>query len=224
MNPASKEQAEEIFNEIKENLKNTNAEIVVCPPFVYLPFLKGLTLGAQNVFYREDKALTTGVSGVMLKNLGVEYAIIGHSESRKFLKETDEIVNTKIKEALKSGLKVIFCVGETEEEKNQGKTKTVLEKQIKTGLEGISELKDINIAYEPIWAIGTGNNCGVAETKEAIDFIRSFVNSDTRILYGGSVKSENSADYIKKAGANGLLVGKASLDSKEFVKIAKSAE
>lgn len=224
MNPVSKEKAGEIFNDIKNKIEGLNSEVVICPPFIYLPFLKGLSLGAQNVYFQEEGAFTGEISSVMLKNLRAEYVIVGHSERRKYFNETDETINKKIKKSLDAGLKVIFCVGETEEEKNQEKTKQVLEKQLKLGLEGIEQLKDVNIAYEPVWAIGTGNNCGIEETKETINFIRNFVNPDTRILYGGSVKSQNSAEYIKKAGANGLLVGGASLDSEEFTKIVKSAE
>jgi triosephosphate isomerase (TIM) len=224
MNPASQKEAESIFAGIKKGTKNTKSELVVCPPFVYLAELKGLTLGAQNVFYKEGGAFTGGISGAMLKNLGVEYVIIGHSESRRYLKETDEIVNIKIKEALAVGLKIIFCIGETAEERDAGKKDEVLERQIKQGLLGVDDLNSINIAYEPIWAIGTGNNCSVEETKESIDFIRKFTKENTRILYGGSVKSENSGAYIKDAGANGLLVGGASLNPEEFIKIVKSAE
>jgi len=223
MNPVSQEEAEDIFEGIKNGIGDTSAEVVVCPPFVYLPLLKGLTIGAQNVFYSDGHALTGGISGAMLKDLGVEYVIIGHSESRRYLKETDEIVNKKIKESLENKLKVIFCTGETAEEKDAGKKNEVLERQIRIGLAGVGDLENINVAYEPVWAIGTGNNCGVEETKKSIDFIRKLAKV-SRILYGGSVKSENSGDYVKSAGANGLLVGGASLNPEEFVKIVKSAE
>ncbi|MDP1994893.1 MAG: triose-phosphate isomerase family protein, partial [Ignavibacteria bacterium] len=145
-----------------------------------------------------------------------------------YFEETDEIVNKKIKKAIESELKVIFCIGETADERDAGKKNEVLERQTKQGLDGVDNLENINIAYEPVWAIGTGNNCSVEETKESVDFIRKFVGlkgyPDTRILYGGSVKSENSGAYIKDAGANGLLVGGASLNAEEFVKIIKSAE
>ncbi len=224
MNPSEKKQAEEIFNKIKSGIGSLKSEVVVCPPFVYLPLLNGITLGAQNIFYREGNAFTSGISGEMLKDLGVEYVIIGHSESRKYLKETDEVINIKIKEAIKFGFKIIFCIGETAEEKDGDKKNEVLERQIKTGLQGVENLDDINIAYEPVWAIGTGNNCSAEETKQTIEFIRGFVGANTRVLYGGSVKSENSGDYIKKAGSDGLLVGGASLNSEEFIKIVKSAE
>jgi triosephosphate isomerase len=224
MNPASQKEAENIFKGIKKGIKGADADIVICPPFIYLAQLKGLALGGQNMFYEDKGAFTGEISAQMLKSSGVEYVIIGHSERRKYIGETDEIINKKIKKALETGLKVIFCVGETAEERDAGKKNEVLEKQIKQGLDGIDNLENINIAYEPVWAIGTGNNCSVDEAKKAFDFIRKFVKPKTKILYGGSVKSENSGSYIKEAGANGLLVGGASLIAEEFIKIVKSAE
>lgn len=224
LNPTNQKEAKELFDEIKAGIKDTNAEVVVCPPFVYLLLLKGLTLGAQNIYSEEKGAFTGEVSGAMLKDTGAEYVIIGHSERRKYFNETDGQVNQKIKKALEAGLKIIFCIGETAEEKEAGKKEEVLQRQIQEGLKDIPDIDNINVAYEPVWSIGTGNNCSVEETKEAIDFIRKFVKKDTRILYGGSVKSENSGAYIKEAGANGLLVGGASLDGKEFIKIIQSAE
>lgn len=227
LNPTTQKEAQEIFSALGGPASGWDAnksEVVVCPPFVYLPLLKGLSLGAQDVYFEERGAYTGEVSAQMLKDLGVEYVIIGHSERRKYFGEIDEFVNKKVKASLEAGLKVIFCIGETAEERDTGKKNEVLERQLKKGLDGFDNLENINIAYEPVWAIGTGNNCSVEETKESVEFIRNFVKQDTRILYGGSVKSENSGDYIKKSGANGLLVGGASLDPEEFVKIIKSAE
>lgn len=224
LNPTTQKEAENIFDGIKNGIGDTGAEVVICPPFVFLPLLKGLTLGSQNVSAEEKGAFTGEVSAFMLKDLGIEYAIIGHSERRKYFAETDELINEKIKKSLEAGLKVIFCIGETAAERSEGKKNEVLERQIKIGLDGIDNLESINLAYEPVWAIGTGNNCSVEETKEAINFIKKFVLGNMRILYGGSVKSENSGEYIKKAGANGLLVGGSSLNAEEFVKIVRSAE
>jgi len=224
MNPGLQKEAKNIFKGIRKGIKKTKIEVVVCPPFVYLPELKGLTLGAQNVYFEDKGAFTGEISAGMLKDLGVEYVIVGHSEVRRYLKETDEIVNKKIKKALEVGLKVIFCIGETAEERSAGKRNEVLERQIKIGLEGVENLGNVNVAYEPVWAIGTGNNCSVEETKDSFSFVRTLVGDRTRILYGGSVKSENSGSYIKEAGSNGLLVGGASLNAEEFVKIVKSAE
>ena len=228
MNPSTKKEASEIFEEIKNGAEGLSSEVVICPPFVYLPALEIVRsdlakLGAQNVFYEEKGAFTGEISAKMLKDLGVGYVIIGHSERRKYFAETDEIINKKIKKSLESGLKIIFCIGESAEEREAGKKNEVLERQLKIGLDGIGISENLNIAYEPVWAIGTGNNCSVEETKESVDFIRTFV-SDSRILYGGSVKSENSGAYIKEAGSNGLLVGGASLNAEEFIKIIKSAE
>ena len=227
MNPASQKEAKEIFDAIRDGVKGLKSEVVICPPSVYLyasVFGEGVvSMGAQNVYFEDKGAFTGEISVAMLKDLGAEYVIIGHSERRKYFGDTDEIVNKKIKKALEAGLKVIFCIGETAEERDAGKKNEVLERQIKTGLNGILNLDNINIAYEPVWAIGTGNNCGVEETKESVNFIRTLIGDGTRILYGGSVKSENSGSYIKEAGANGLLVGGASLNAEEFVKIVKSA-
>lgn len=224
MNPVSQKEAEKIFSTIKTGIGQPEVEVVICPPFVYLPLLKELTLGAQNVYTEGKGAYTGEISPSMLKDLGVEYVIIGHSERRHIFGEADEVINKKLKKSLEAGLKIIFCIGETEEKRDSGKKNEVLEGQIKKGLEGVSDLENVNIAYEPVWAIGTGKNCSVEETKESIDFIRKFVKPETRILYGGSVKSENSNAYIKDAGANGLLVGGASLKPEEFIKIIKNAE
>jgi len=228
LNPTNQKEAKEIFDEIKAGIKDATAEVVICPPFVYIALRSfsegGLTLGAQNLFWEEKGAFTGEISGAMLKDIGAEYVIIGHSERRKYFNETDEQVNQKIKKALEFGLKIIFCIGETAEEKEAGKREEVLQRQIQEGLKDIPDIDNINVAYEPVWAIGTGNNCSVEETKESIEFIRKFVKKDTRIIYGGSVKSENSGAYIKEAGANGLLPGGASLNAKEFIKIIQSAD
>jgi triosephosphate isomerase len=238
LNPTTKKEAEEIFSGITLRLRSgqekegDKCEVVVCPPFVYISDLarlssEALCVGGQNVFYEEKGAFTGEVSPAMLKNLGIEYVIIGHSERRKYFGETDETINKKIKKSLEAGLKVIFCIGETQEQHDAGEKNEVLEKQIKIGLAGVSDFvlraSDLVIAYEPVWAIGTGNNCGTDEAREAIEFIKK-ISGVERILYGGSVKSENSGEYIKNAGANGLLVGGASLNAEEFIKIIKSAE
>jgi triosephosphate isomerase len=234
MNPKNQKEAKALFDKVKKGIKQIkNTEVVLCPPFLYLNLLKGISLGAQNVYFEEKGAFTGEVSAVMLKDLGVEYVIIGHSERRKYFKETDEVINKKIKKALAAGLKVIFCVGETAEEKDAGKKINILESQLKEGLKGVSkeEVKKMVVAYEPVWSIGTGNNCSVNETMSSVLYIRKIVagiyNRQTadnlRILYGGSVKSENSGAYIKETGVGGLLVGGASLNAEEFIKIIKSA-
>jgi len=230
MNPQTYSEAEDLINNVSKEIKKLKmVEVIFCPPFTWLTDFSHknkllVSFGAQNVYFEDKGAYTGEISSLMLKNSGVEYVIIGHSERRKYFGETDESVNKKIKKAVEVGLKVIFCIGETAEERDAGKKNEVLERQIKVGLGGVDNLKNINIAYEPVWAIGTGNNCGVEETKESINFIKKLILSGTRILYGGSVKSENSSAYIKEAGADGLLVGGASLNAEEFVKIVKSAE
>jgi len=243
MNPVSQKEAKNIFDAIRDGSKGLKAEVVICPPSVYLyasVFGEGVvSMGAQNIYFEDKGAFTGEISALMVKDLGVEYVIIGHSERRKYFGETNEIVNQKIKKALEAGLKIIFCIGETTEERANGKKNEVLEGQVKQGLNGISAQggpasgwENINIAYEPVWAIGTGNNCSVEETRQSIVFIKdclarqnavAFVGQ-VRVLYGGSVKSENSGSYIKDAGANGLLVGGSSLNAEEFIKIVKSAE
>jgi len=232
MNPVSLKEAKELFDGVKKGVKNTEAEVVVCPPFIYLAEFNGLPLGAQNVFYKEKGAFTGEVSPLMLKDLGVEYVLIGHSERRKYFAETNEDINKKVKVALEAGLKVVLCVGEQEGEDKL----PIITTQVNEGLAGVSNVKgqmsNVAIAYEPVWAIGTGKNCSVDETMKSILLIRKMATDlysretadSVRILYGGSVKAENAVGYIKEAGANGLLVGGASLDAKEFTKIIKSVE
>jgi triosephosphate isomerase len=167
----------------------------------------------------------------MLKNFGCQYVIVGHS-ARRELGETDEMINKKLRAAIKAKLKPILCIGETEKERKKGKTFKILKEQLEKGLKGISLFKVYSlkfiVAYEPVWAIGTGNPCGPKEAKEVLLFLRKFVqplfHSNTRplILYGGSVNSKNAKDYID-IGFDGLLVGGASLNSEEFIKIVKEA-
>ena len=229
MNPASQKEAEDIFEGIKNGVEGAEAEVVICPPFIYLSELKGLTLGAQNIFYREGGAFTSGISGAMLKDLGVEYVIIGHSESRRYLKETDEIVNLKIKEALKYELKIIFCVGETAEERDAGKKNEVLGRQLKTGLADTDNSENISVAYEPIWAIGTGKAATGTQANETIGLIRHQISKsyskavaqDLRILYGGSVTAANATEFMQQTEIDGALVGGASLKAAEFLSIVK---
>ncbi|MCX6759923.1 MAG: triose-phosphate isomerase [Candidatus Nealsonbacteria bacterium] len=231
MNPNSQKEAASIFEGIKNGAEGANAEVVVCPPFAYLPELKGLILGAQNMYFEEKGAYTGEISASMLKDLGCQYVIIGHSERRKYFNETDETANKKIKSAMSAGLEQIFCIGETEEEKNSHKEEEVVESQIKEGLKGISDILGIVIAYEPVWAIGTGNACGIEDAKKMKEFIEKKISDmygkdalkEVRIVYGGSVNSQNASDYLKKAGYNGFLVGGASLKPDEFVKIIKES-
>ncbi|MSU60317.1 MAG: triose-phosphate isomerase [Candidatus Staskawiczbacteria bacterium] len=231
MNPLTGKDAVKLFESVRKGIRGAKkAEVVICPPFVYLPLLKGLVLGAQNVFYKEQGAFTGEVSSSMLKDLKVEYIILGHSEVRKNLQETDEIINKKVKEVLEVKLTPIICVGE-----QQGGDKlAILEQQVSGALKGIpaKDAKNTIIAYEPVWAIGNGNNCSIEETMSSLLLIRKIISklytknlaSSMKVIYGGSVDSKNANSYINEAGANGLLVGGASLKPVEFIQIVKSVD
>jgi triosephosphate isomerase len=232
MNPTSQKDAKDLFEAVKNGCQHATSEVVICPPNPYLLLLRdlGLPLGAQNICFEERGPFTGEISALIVKDLGVEYVILGHSERRKYFNETDEIINKKIKSALRTGLKAILCVGETAAERDEGKKNEVLENQIREGLggiinDGIASVPELLIvAYEPVWAIGTGKNCDVDETKITVEFIKNILPTGVKVLYGGSVTSQTSGDYLKQAGVNGLLVGGASLNSEEFVKIVESAE
>lgn len=237
MNPTNQKAASQLFDSLKRGLKNIRkAEVVVCPPFVYLTSFKfqvsSFKLGAQDCFWQDRGAFTGEVSPQMLKDLGVKYVILGHSERRQVMGETDEMVNKKLKETLKLKLLPIVCVGETARERKKGETFQVLKREIGQGFEKVpkSQMSKVVIAYEPIWAIGTGNPCSADDALTAILFIRKVISQifgmaaarKIRILYGGSVNSQNAGDYLSQEGVNGLLVGGASLKSKEFLKIVKT--
>ena len=231
-NPTSLNEAKKLFNLAKRGIKKIkNVEVVICPPFSYLSLISSFLvprssfkLGAQNCFWEEKGAFTGEISPLMLKDLGCKYVIVGHSE-RRTLGETDEIINKKLKAVLKAKLTPILCIGETLKERKKGKTFKVLKTQLEKGLKNIRPFlvprSSFIIAYEPVWAIGTGKPCGIEEAREARLFIKSTVKS-IPILYGGSVTSKNGKDYVKEADFDGLLVGGASLEAKEFVKIIKS--
>ncbi|PIR89910.1 triose-phosphate isomerase [bacterium (Candidatus Gribaldobacteria) CG07_land_8_20_14_0_80_33_18] len=235
-NPSTFKEAKILFNSLKKRLKKIrNVEVVICPPFVYLSSSKfqvlSFKLGAQDVFWEERGAFTGEISSKMLKDLGVEYIILGHSERRQILKETDEMINKKIKATLNNKLKSILCIGETEEERKEGKTFEILKNQIEKALSNLQtyKLRNLIIAYEPIWAIGSGKPCQVNEAMTAALFIKKLISHlynqkigrSIRILYGGSVNSLNASNYIREAKMDGLLIGGVSLNSKEFVKIIK---
>ncbi|MBZ9577769.1 triose-phosphate isomerase [Patescibacteria group bacterium] len=235
-NPQTLRGAKKLFNSVKRGARNIKrTEIVICPPFVFLSNIQYLTsnikLGAQDVFWEKEGAYTGEVSSSMLKDIGCQYVIIGHSERRRYFKETDEIINKKLKAALAAKLRPILCIGETQREREQGKTESILRNQIVSDLKGISKARfsRVIVAYEPIWAIGTGRPCDVEEAQKMGLLIRKIiskiynqaVSKNVRILYGGSVNSKNAAGYIKEAGLQGLLVGGASLKAKEFIKIVK---
>jgi len=234
-NPKNQAEAKELFNLIKRGVRKIKGgKVVICPPFVYLPILKNsnFPLGAQNCFWKELGPFTGEVSVKMLKDFGCQYVILGHSERRKYFGETDEMINQKLKTALKAKLKPIFCIGESWEERKRDKAQQVLKSQLEKGLKSIKKrgIKNLILAYEPVWAIGTGRPCSPVEAQTMSLFLRKIIAKlyslaiakNTPILYGGSVNSKNARDYVVEARMNGLLVGGASLDAKEFVKIVKS--
>ncbi len=235
MNPENAKEAKKLFDAVKKGIRGIkNSDVVICPPFVYVSSFKfhvsGLALGAQDVFWEDKGAYTGEVSPSQLQDEKVEYVIVGHSERRKYFGETDETINKKLKKVLAVGLKPILCVGENEGEDPS----SILEKQITGALKNISRdgIKHITIAYEPVWAIGTGNNCSPDKAMTSLLVIKKLISQlynreladAVRVLYGGSVSSQNSARYIKEAGFNGLLVGGASLKADEFTAIVKSIE
>jgi len=204
-NPTTLKGAKLLFDSVKKEIKNIkNIEVVLCPPFIYLPILTvhrqvmNIKLGAQDCFWKQQGAFTGEISPLMLKDLGCQYVIIGHSE-RRALGETDEMINKKIRAALKSKLKPILCIDKISQ----------IKKDLKT---------EIIIAYEPLFAIGTGKPCSIEKAKK----MRTSLIRFKTVLYGGSINSENAKDYIKEAGFQGLLVGGASLEPKEFIQIVKN--
>jgi triosephosphate isomerase len=214
--------------------KITDVDSVLCPPFISLRPIHDLVegtsiqLGAQNVYFKESGAYTGEVSPRMLAGL-CKYVILGHSERRQYFLETDTVVNAKVKAALTTGLLPIFCVGETLEQNEAGRTNDVLSRQVREGLKDIAVEKAIVMAYEPIWAIGTGKAATGARAGEIIGMIRSTVaelwgseNADEiRILYGGSVTAANIAEFISEPQIDGALVGGASLKANDFVEIVR---
>ncbi len=203
--------------------------VVLCPPFIYLneikKNLKNAKLGAQDIFWEKEGAFTGEISSLMIKNIGCSYVIIGHSERRNILNESDKNINDKIKITIKNKLKPIVCVGETKKERESGIFEKVIKNQLKLALRNI-DVKEIIIAYEPIWAIGTKNACDFKKAEEVRVFIKKTVKEILKIdsvliMYGGSVNSQNYIDYIKKASFNGLLIGGASLKEGEIKKIIK---
>jgi triosephosphate isomerase len=214
-------------------------DISVCPPFVYLPIVKSalgssnIRLGAQDVYFESKGAFTGEISCQMLKDIGCKDVIIGHSERRHVLGETDELINKKLLAAIDAGLLPIFCVGELLEQRKAGKTEQIVKEQVQKGLKGITvdKAKAVTIAYEPVWAIGTGVNASPQQAQEVHLMIRQLIaamyNKDfarqIRIQYGGSVKPDNAAELIAQADVDGFLVGGASLKADDFAAIVKAA-
>lgn len=224
MNPKSLAEAKKLFNSISAKIKNAKrVEVVICPPFVYLSSLasqqdpsSAISFGGQSCFWENPPtgggAFTGEVSPLMLKNLGCQYVIVGHSERRRHQKETDEMVNKKIKAALKAKLKAILCIDKIS--------------QLGRDLKGISnnDFKNIIVAYEPLFAVGTGKFCSPKKAKNIRQLIRKKLGENINVLYGGSANSNNASSYLREAKMQGLLVGGASLNPREFLRIVRNAE
>ncbi len=232
----------ELISQLKEKLSSytPEVEIIICPPYTSIELAGELIknskifLGAQNMHSEIEGAFTGEVSGKMLKSFGVEYVILGHSERRSYFKETDEFINQKIKRAIEFDIKPIFCLGETLEERENGKTFDVVENQLTKGLSGISriDLEKVVVAYEPVWAIGTGKTATPEQAQEVQSFLRTKISelydseiaSKVRILYGGSVKPENAKDLFKQPDIDGGLIGGACLKADSFYQIILAAQ
>lgn len=213
-----------------------NVEIGVCPPAIDLQAVfkeaenSNIKVGAQNMHWEENGAYTGDISPVMIEELGLEYIIIGHSERREYYNETDQEVNKKVHAAFKHDLKPIICVGETLEERKDNETRDKVKKQVTTALNGLNkkQVSQIVIAYEPIWAIGTGESATAKQANEVISYIRGVIKrdygdvaKDVRIQYGGSVKPHNIKEFMDQSDIDGALVGGASLEAKSFAEIIK---
>ncbi|MBU1193861.1 MAG: triose-phosphate isomerase [Proteobacteria bacterium] len=218
----------------------SNPEIMIAPNFIALQQVaqifagSPIKTGAQNLYFENQGAFTGEVSADMIKEAGAEYVIIGHSERRQIFGETDESIRKKIKSAVLSGLKPILCIGETEGQRDEEKTFQVLDKQVSDGLKGFGpdELVDLVLAYEPVWAIGTGKTANESQVDEVHRYLRSLLGKlfsqefadQKRILYGGSVKPENAYSLMGIEDVDGALVGGASLDADKFINIIKYNE
>ena len=224
-----------LVNEMRHGLDEiANVDKVICPPFISLAtvreLIKGssIKLGAQNLYFDEKGAYTGEISPLMLAEL-CEFVIIGHSERRQYFKETGEIVNKKVRAALRVKLKPILCIGESLEENEAGRTEKVIAEQLRSSLAGIDFVNGLIIAYEPIWAIGTGRAATGGQANETIGFIRQKIaklyNKDIaqgmHILYGGSVTADNAAEFVSQPEIDGALVGGASLKADQFLSIVK---
>ncbi|MCP4376719.1 MAG: triose-phosphate isomerase [bacterium] len=215
-----------------------DVDLAICPPFVYIPGVaeafKGsnIAVGAQNMYFEDNGAFTGEISGQMLKDIGCRYVILGHSERRHVLGETDQLINTKIVKALNDGLEIMFCVGELLDQRKSGQTEEVVSTQITEGLKNIGSesLASITIAYEPVWAIGTGETATPDQAQETHAIIRELIGKlyDTeladaiRIQYGGSVKPANAAELLGCPDVDGALVGGASMTVEDFAGIVNS--
>jgi len=218
------------FFDKNRDFKN-DRKVFIAPPFVYIQYVKdkvnklnlSFEIGAQNCFYEDKGAFTGEISVNMLNDLNIDFVIIGHSERRNIFNEDDYLLNKKVKKVLSSNMKCIFCIGEKLEEREEGKTFDILKKQLENGLKSVNNVENLIIAYEPVWAIGTGKNATNQQIEEAHTFIKDFLNKNVAnnlpILYGGSVKPENITEILSCNNVDGVLVGGASLVAEKFYKI-----
>lgn len=222
MNKTNKE-AKAFFVEYAKLVKKTQNQVMFFAPFTTLPTIVkqskelGFVPGAQNFYPAKNGAYTGEISLGMITEAGVRAVLVGHSERRSIFKENDDVINQKIKMALEYGFKVVFCIGETLEERESGKTQNVLKKQIDKGLKGINVFNNLVIAYEPVWAIGTGLVASVQQIRETHAYIKSLI--DIPLLYGGSVNDTNATEILSVEGVDGALVGGASLDAGKFARM-----
>ena len=228
-------EAVEFVNEIKGKVNNTDVEAVICAPFTLLKDLKEATkgtpikIGAQNMHYADNGAFTGEISAPMLKELDIDYVVLGHSERRQYFNETNETVNKKVLKALEAGIDPILCIGETLEEREADKTKDVCKVQTEKALENVTaeDMKKVVIAYEPIWAIGTGKTATAEQANDVIAYVREVVkglygeeiSEEVRIQYGGSVKPNNVSEIMNQTDIDGALVGGASLQPADFTEL-----
>jgi triosephosphate isomerase len=234
------QQSVAFIQQLKEEIlkKERSCDIIIFPNFVALSEAKKIIndspikLGAQNIYFEDSGAFTGETSADMIKSTGCEYVILGHSERRTIFKESDELINKKIKHALKNELHPIFCIGETLEERENGITNNIVERQLQLGLENVSaeEILKIIIAYEPVWAIGTGRNATPQQAQEVHSFIRNFLTVEYGLVvadqiiiqYGGSVKPDNAKELLSQPDIDGALVGGACLRVDSFIGIIES--
>jgi triosephosphate isomerase len=227
-------EAKEFALQLKQSLDaKANVEVLICPPFTALTevaqIIKGseIKLGAQNMHWETKGAYTGEISGEFLLDLGCQYVILGHSERRQLFSETDEIINKKLITALKLGLRPVFCIGEQLSERESNQTFDIIKKQLNNGLKNVTKIENIVIAYEPIWAIGTGRTATPEQAKEVHSYIRENIAqkfgqesiNNLRIVYGGSVTPENIDSLMAQEGIDGVLVGGASLKLESILRI-----
>lgn len=234
MNKTSSE-AFEFAKEINE-FEFNKVDVLLAPSFVTLESLRKnlkdeIKVAGQNVSQFDDGAYTGEVSTSMLKDIGVDDVIIGHSERREKFLESDEIINAKVKKALEYDLSVILCLGESLEIKEEGKEVEFVREELLNSLDGVKNIEKVTIAYEPIWAIGTGKTCSSEDAEKMCREIRNIIDEKygeisqkTRILYGGSVKPSNAGEILSKENIDGVLVGGASLKASDFIEIIKAGE